>query len=237
MSKKAIIIGATSGIGRGLSIKLSQEGYTVAMTGRRLKLLEELREEISSETYIKEMDVTDVNAPKELNNLINEMNGVDLIIISAGVGFLDPDLHWAKEQETINTNVLGFAAIANAAYHYFNQSNSGHLVGISSIASIRGGETPSYNASKAFVANYLEGLQKIVSKNNKNITITDIQPGFVDTAMAKGDGLFWVASVEKSVEQIYTAILKKKNHVYITKRWRLIAWLLKVLPTVFYNKM
>ena len=72
-------------------------------------------------------------------------------------------------------------------------SDHGHIVGISSIAAIRGnGDAPAYNASKAFVSNYLEGIRQKVSKLNLNITVTDIQSGFVDTAMAKGEGLFWV---------------------------------------------
>ena len=80
-------------------------------------------------------------------------------------------------------------------------------------------------------------LRYLVSKNKNNITITDIQPGFVDTAMAQGENLFWVASPEKAATQIYTAILKKKNHAYVTKRWRLIAWVLKILPDFIYNRL
>ena len=237
MAKKAIIVGATSGIGRELAKVLSINGYIVGATGRRLNLLKNLKEELAAQIFIKEIDVTKQSALSELQSLIDEMDGVDLIVISAGTGSLEPNLPWNKEKETIETNVLGFGAIANIAYHHFIKKNSGHLVGISSIASIRGGEAPAYNASKAFVANYLQGLRYLVKKNNKNITITDIQPGFVDTAMAQGEGLFWVATPEKAVDQIFTAIKKKKNHAYITKRWRLIAWVLKILPDFIYNKL
>ena len=237
MAKKAIIVGATSGIGRELAKVLSINGYIVGATGRRLNLLKDLKEELTAQIFIKEIDVTKQSALSELQSLIDEMDGVDLIVISAGTGSLEPNLPWNKEKETIETNVLGFGAIANIAYHHFIKKNSGHLVGISSIASIRGGEAPAYNASKAFVANYLQGLRYLVKKNNKNITITDIQPGFVDTAMAQGEGLFWVATPEKAVDQIFTAIKKKKNHAYITKRWRLIAWVLKILPDFIYNKL
>ncbi len=108
---------------------------------------------------------------------------------------------------------------------------------ISSIAAIRGGEAPSYNASKAFVSNYLQGLCYLNAKSKNNVVVTDIQPGFVDTAMAQGDGLFWVASPQKAAAQIFTAIKKKKRHAYITKRWRLIGWILKILPDFLYNKL
>ena len=62
--------------------------------------------------------------------------------------------------------------------------------------------------------------------------VTDIQAGFVDTAMAKGEGegLFWVAPVETAARQIVAAIRRKRSHAYVTRRWRLVAWLLRILP-------
>lgn len=115
---------------------------------------------------------------------------------------------------------------------------SGQLVGISSIAAIRGdGDAPAYSASKAFVSNYMEGLRKKVTKLGLIITVTDIQAGFVDTAMAKGDGLFWVASPQKAAQQIYNAIERKRKHVYITKRWRLVGWLMKAMPAFIYDRI
>jgi short-subunit dehydrogenase len=80
---------------------------------------------------------------------------MDLIVISAGTGLIDKEHSWEKEKNTLDVNVTGFAAIANAAFKYFSQRNEGLLVGISSIAAIRGGEVPAYFASKAFVHNYL----------------------------------------------------------------------------------
>jgi len=112
-----------------------------------------------------------------------------------------------------------------------------HLVGISSIGAIRGGAVPAYNASKAFVSNYLQGLRHVAAKQGHEITITEIQSGFVDTQMAKGSGLFWVASPSKAANQIYSAILRKRKHAYVTKRWRIIAYLLKILPDWIYHKL
>jgi len=235
--KKAVIIGATSGIGRELAKNLSADGYIIGITGRRLHLLEQLKDELSNQTFVKVMDISNENAISTLQNLINEMQGVDLVIISAGTGFIDPKLPWEKEKETIETNVLGFTAMANVTYHHFQKKGTGHLVGISSIAAIRGGDAPAYNASKAFVSNYLQGLRYIIGKSNNAIAVTDIQPGFIDTHMAQGDGLFWVASPQKAANQIFRAIKKKKKHAYITKRWRLIGWVLKVMPDFLYNKL
>ncbi len=235
--KKVIIIGATSGIGRELAKILSSEGYAVGITGRRLHLLESLKDELSGQIYIQPLDVLDETAPIELNALIEEMKEVDLFVICAGTGSVDPKLPWEKEKETIDTNVTGFASMANIAYHYFLQRGRGHIVGISSISALRGGDNPAYNASKAFVSNYMQGLRYCVVKKGMDITVTDIKPGFVDTAMAKGNGLFWVASPQKAAYQIYQAICKKKKHAYVTKRWRIIAWILKVMPDYIYHRI
>ena len=236
--KKAIIIGATSGIGKELARVLSQHGYAIGITGRRIHLLEELNSELSPQSLFQQMDVSDTpTAVESLKSLIAKMGGVDLAVISAGTGFIDNELPWSKEKETIDVNVLGFTATANVVYHHFVEQGSGHLVGLSSIAAIRGGEAPAYNASKAFISNYLQGLRYKVSKRNLPITVTDIQLGLVDTAMAKGEGLFWVTSPQNAALQIYEAIRKRKKHVYITKRWRLIAWALRFMPDFIYNKI
>ncbi len=237
--KRAIIIGASSGIGRELAKVLSQDGYSVGITGRRVELLTSLQQELSAPSFIRRMDVSQTSeAVQLLEELIREMGGVDLIIISAGVGFINIELEWEKERATIDTNVAGFAAMANVAVKQFIQQSSGHLVGISSIAALRGsGATPAYNASKAFMSNYMEGLRQKVSKLKVPIIVTDVQPGLINTAMAQGEGLFWVAPPEKAARQIFDAIKSRRKHAYVTKRWRAIAWLLKVIPDFVYNKM
>ncbi len=237
-TKKAIIIGAASGIGRELAKVLSQNNYTVGLADREIELLSDVQREILSKTYIKHIDTAQpVEAMSLLEELIHEMEGMDVIVISAAVRFINPDLNWKEEGETIDINVSGFAAVANVAVKQFCKQGSGQIVGISSVAAIKGrGNTPAYNASKAFVSNYLEGLRQNVKKLGVPITVTDIQPGFVDTTMAKGERLFWVAPLEKAARQIFKAIKNKKKHAYITKRWRIIAWVLKVLPDWIYNR-
>jgi short-subunit dehydrogenase len=237
--KRAIVIGASSGIGKELAIILSQNGFWVGLAGRRIDLLEELKSDLPNPAFPKQMDISDCSDAMDLlDNLIEEMGGVDLIVISAGIGFLNSNLNWSEEKKTIDVNISGFTAMANVAFRHFVQAGRGHLVGISSIAAIRGsGQAPAYNASKAFVSNYLEGLRIRISKACLPILVTDIQPGFVDTAMAKGEGLFWVASPQKAARQIYRAIQKKAKHAYITKRWSVIGCLLRVLPGLIYSKL
>jgi len=235
--KKAIIIGASSGMGRELAKVLVRHDYIVGVTGRRTNLLEELQAELQNKCHIRTMDIADTaNAIDILNGLIAEMGGIDLVIISAGTGHSLPDLQWPNEKDTIDTNVLGFTAIATTAFNYFVKQGHGHLVGISSVAAIRGSRhAPAYNASKAFVCNYLEGLRHMAMKTKLPIYVTDIQPGFVDTRMAQGDRIFWRSSTEKAAQQIYRAIERKKPHAYVTRRWRLIAWVLKVMPNWCYK--
>jgi short-subunit dehydrogenase len=237
--KRAIIVGASSGIGRELAIVLSRNGYAVGVAGRRFHLLEELRKLLPGPAVSKQIDVSDANtAMGLLTDLIDEMGGLDLIVISAGIGFINTDLNWAEEKQTIDVNVSGFAAMANVAFRHFEQLGRGHLVGISSLAALRGSrEAPAYNASKAFMSNYLEGLSNRAAKNGLPIVVTDIKPGFVDTEMAKGDGLFWVASPQKAARQIYKLIQRKAKQGYITKRWRLIGWLMKVMPDFVYARL
>ncbi|MEN8215554.1 MAG: SDR family NAD(P)-dependent oxidoreductase [Pseudomonadota bacterium] len=237
MAKKAIIIGASSGIGKELAKVMSQNNYIVGLVARRIQLLDELVKELPGDSFIKHIDVSKPDeAMNQLNDLISEMDGVDIIVISSGIGFINHDLNWAQEKETIDVNVSGFIAMANIAMHHFLYRGSGHLIGVSSIAAIRGDDTaPAYSASKAFISNYMAGLRKKVSKAGLPIIITDVQPGFVDTAMAKGDSLFWVASPQKAAHQIFMAIVKKRKHVYVTKRWKLIAWLMKTMPEFIYN--
>jgi short-subunit dehydrogenase len=232
-NKNVIIIGASSGIGKELAKIFSENGFTVGMTARRLELLSQTAKELPGASFVKYMDISDADeAIYILEQLIEEMGEVQTIVINAGIGFVNPDLDWEKEKSTIDVNVAGFAAMANVAMKLFIKQGFGHLVGISSISAIRGSShAPAYSASKAFMSHYLEGLRLKVLKMKIPVTITDIQPGFVDTAMAKGDKLFWVAPARTAALQIFDAIEKKKSHAYITKRWCLIAWLLKLTPT------
>jgi len=235
--KKAIIIGASAGIGRELAKELARRGYTLGLAARRIELLHELQRELPTQSYVKKIDVTRTEEARSLlGNLIREMGSVDLIVISAGVIFQDPT--WEQEIDTINVNVLGFSAIFNYAFDYFCNRGSGHIVGISSVAAVRGGHgSPVYNASKAFISNLMHGLRIKALRMNSKICITDIKPGHVSTSMMEGQrGAFWVIPTEKAAFQIARAIEKKRKHAYITKRWGIVAWVMRILPDRLYSK-
>jgi short-subunit dehydrogenase len=235
--KSAVIIGASSGIGRALAEILSQDGYCVGVVARRAELLAQVQAELREPSVVKVVDVSQPELAMSLvRELIEEMGNVELFIVTAGTGSENPALFWEPERDTIAVNVLGFTAMVNVAVAHFQARGSGHLVGISSIAALRGnGAAPAYAASKAFVSNYLQGVRYHVRKQKLPIVVTDVQPGFVETRMAGGD--FWIASPEKAARQIAAAIRSQKQHVYVTRRWRLIAWLMKAVPDAVYSKL
>lgn len=240
MNKKVIVIGATSGIGRALAKELYARGCTVGLTGRRIERLEELQNELGNRSYIQFMDVS--NPKKAIHNLeqlISHMNGMDIIVLNAGVSNFRGSTMWKTEKRVIDVNIRGFAALANYSFDYFENQGSGHIVGVSSIAGLFGyGLSAAYNASKAFVSTYLQGYRQRANHSKADIAVTDIIPGFVESEMTEGkDGMFWVAAKDKAARQMADAIASKRNQAYITRRWRLVAWTLKLIPNWILNRI
>lgn len=238
--KKAIIVGATSGIGRALAIELSQRNFSLGLLGRNEAALAELSSELPN-TFTQIIDISVAEEiTTHMDELISRMGGMDLLIIASGIGDkLADELCWENEERVLAVNISGFARLAVWGYNYFTQHGGGHLVGISSIVGIRGARTaPAYSASKAFQINYLEALRGRARHQTLPIYVTDIRPGFVDTPMTSGQrGMFWVADVARAARQIADAISNKKRVAYITRRWRLIAWLLRHLPDALVEKI
>lgn len=236
--KKIAIIGATSGMGRRMAELYLEKGHRVGITGRRLELLEEIRQQFPQQMEYECFDVTKSDNKIHITTLIDKLGGLDILIISAGGGDVSKELDWQVDKLTIDTNVNGFAEIANWGFNYFLKQGYGQLATISSIGAIRGGSwAPAYNASKAFQSNYFEGLAIKAKRLKKNIAITCIEPGFVDTKMAKGNKKIWVMPVDKAAKRIIKAIEKKKRRSYLSTRWWLVAKLLKLLPYWLYRRI
>ena len=225
--KRIMIIGATSGIGRGLAEQYLRENCLIGITGRRENLLKELFNQKQDQVFYQVCDITNIQTTlSRLETLVQKMGGMDILIICAGTGELNPKLSYRLEEPTLLTNVIGFTNIADWGFRYFEAQKRGHLVAISSVGGTRGsGIAPAYNASKAYQINYMEGLRQKATKSPYSIYTTDIRPGFVDTAMAKGEGLFWITPVDKAVKQITKAISHKKKIAFVSKRWEYVAWL------------
>jgi len=236
--KKAIIVGASSGLGWELAVQLADKGYQVGVMGRREGLLNELVEKLPGTHFVQATDVSQAEQSQiELETLIARMGDVELIVLSSGVGLFEQKLEWAAEREMIDVNVRGFAALSIVAMEYFSQRGAGHLAGISSVAAhIFGAKTLTYHATKAFVSNYLAGMRQRAIRSGLPITITTIEPGFVKTPMVHGNPM-WMAPVEKGVAQMVTGLLKKKNHIFITKRWRYVAFVADLMPQWLLRKL
>jgi short-subunit dehydrogenase len=236
--KKGIIIGASSGIGKALARELVQNKYRVGITGRREAHLLELQKEQPEQIQVAAFDTTESNAIEQLEALEKRLGGIDLFIISAGIGHLNSDYDYTLENETNQLNVIAFTRLVNWSMLYFEKQGWGHLVNISSVASRRGGrQAPAYSASKAYQSIYLEGMAQKVAYDKLPIYTTDVRPGFVRTAMAKADKMFWVSSKEKAARQIFRSIQRKKRIVYISRRWVIIAWILERIPWFIYKRM
>ncbi len=240
MNKQSIIIiGATSGIGRALFEKYSADGNRIGIVGRRTHLLDELRQEYPGTTITATADITkQEEIARAIDALRAKLKDIDLAIVCSGTGDINASLDYAVERPTIDTNVIGWTFVVDTLYNIFEQQGHGHLVAITSAGGLRGEPmAPAYSASKAYQINYMEALRKKAYKSGNHIHVTDIRPGLVNTAMAKGEGLFWVMPVEKVASQIITAIRKQMSKAYVTKRWHILAIITKNLPFALYKRL
>jgi short-subunit dehydrogenase len=246
--KKVIIIGATSGIGRELAVRFAKAGYRVGITGRRQELLHTLQQEFNTfNTAVNEaagpvmetacFDVTGSENISQLYSLVQKLGGLDLLVYNSGFGDPSPTLEWEIDKKTVAINVNGFIEIVNWGFHYFVRQGGGHIAATSSIASNRGNSfAPAYSASKAFISCYLEGLFLKARRLKLPLFITDIQPGFVKTKEINIEGQFWVVPLPKAGRQIFAAIESKVFRAYISRRWRLVAMLMRLVPRFIYAR-
>lgn len=237
MPKRAMVIGASSGIGEALARELAAEGYEVGLTARSIDKLAQIADGLPTTSYVARMDIAETEEAREtFEELADEMGTVDVVVVNAGIGPANIDLEWEPERDTIDVNVRGFTAMAVAAMHFFEQQGHGQLVGVSSVASYVGSsEIPAYYASKAYVSNYLDGLRYKTRHLDADVTVTTVEPGFVDTDLA--GGAFWMCSPETAAELIHEAIVEKKRQQFVTKRWRLVALTLTLLPDLLKRRL
>jgi len=233
-----LIFGATSGIGRALAELYTSQGHKVAITGRRQEKLDEIKAQQPDLYLTFRHDIRQTETTDDIISQAHEHFGqIDLIIVNAGIGKFNLELDWEICESVIKTNVTGVTKALIASYKYFRQQGKGHLVNVSSVASLLGGAAnPTYNASKAYQANFMEALWIKAQKSKKaRIAVTDIRPGFVDTKLAQGE-TFWKADVQTAAKQIAQAIKRRKKVAYITKRWGLVAFVLKWMPGFLLKK-
>ena len=228
---RIIIIGATSGIGREVAKLYIAQGWQVGVAGRRAEELESLRKEAPEQVSSEVLDVTLEDAPYRLQSLIDKVGGMDLFLLSSGIGKQNPTLTPDIELETATTNVEGFIRLTTAAYHYFEKQGYGHIAAISSIAGVKGlGIAPAYSATKRFQNTYLDALDQLSRMNGLNIRFTDIRPGFVATPLLKDDNYPLLMKAPQVAACIVKAINKKKRIIVIDWRYRILVFFWKLIP-------
>ena len=232
MDKKVIIIGATSGIGREVALIYIAQGWKVGVAGRREAELESLRAEYPEQVYAQTLDVTQEDAPEKLHALIEQVGGMDVFLLSSGIGKQNPTLETGLELATAATNVEGFIRMTNAAFHYFEQQGHGHLAVISSIAGTKGlGAAPAYSATKGFQNIYMDALDQLARMKKLNIQFTDIRPGFVATPLLNNQKKYPMLMEAPIVAlDIVSAIEKKKRVAIIDWTFRLLVGFWRLIP-------
>ena len=232
MDKKVIIIGATSGIGREVALIYIAQGWKVGVAGRREAELEALRSAYPEQVSAQPLDVTKEDAPQKLQALIEQVGGMDVFLLSSGIGKQNPTLETGLELTTAATNVEGFIRMTNAAYHYFEQQGHGHLAVISSIAGTKGlGAAPAYSATKGFQNIYMDALDQLARMKKLNIRFTDIRPGFVATPLLNNQKKYPMLMDAPIVAlDIVSAIEKKKRVAIIDWKFRLLVGFWRLIP-------
>ena len=232
MDKKVIIIGATSGLGREVALIYIAQGWKVGIAGRREAELEALRAAYSEQVSTQALDVTKEDAPGKLQALIEQVGGMDVFLLSSGIGKQNYTLETGLELATAATNVEGFIRMTNAAYHYFEKQGHGHLAVISSIAGTRGlGAAAAYSATKGFQHIYMDALDQLARMQKLNIRFTDIRPGFVATPLLTSSKKYPMLMDAPIVAlDIVSAIEKKKRVAIIDWKFRLLVGFWRLIP-------
>ena len=169
MSKIAIIVGASSGIGLEVAKLLLADGWRLGVAARREEPLLELKALAPDCVEVKTIDVTSPDAGERLQSLIEQLGGMDLYFHASGIGKQNRTLDEDIELRTMETNAVGFTRMIGVAYRYFAERGTGHIAAITSIAGTKGlGPAPAYSATKALQATYLQSLEQQAHQRRKN---------------------------------------------------------------------
>lgn len=239
--KKAIIIGASSGIGEEVAKLLLQEGWSVGIAARRLERLKNVQDKFGEDRVkIIELDVKRQDATSNLEKLILDLGGMDLYFHASGIGFQNVDLIPEVEIDITKTNSEGFVRLVTYAFNWFcNNKVKGHIAVISSIAGTKGlGVAPAYSATKAMQNTYIQSLCQLSKIKKANISFTDIRPGFVATDLLnKSKHYPMLMKKEKVAKNIIKALKHKKRIAIIDWKFHLLVILWKLIPSCIWERI
>ena len=239
MNKKAIVLGASSGIGWEVAKLLLADGWHLGVAARREEPLMELKALAPDSVEVMTIDVTKPDAGERLQSLIKRLGGMDLYFHSSGIGKQNRTLEEDIELRTMETNAVGFARMIGTAFRYFAERGEGHIAAITSIAGTKGlGPAPAYSATKALGANYLQALEQQAHQRGLNIRFTDIRPGFVDTALLNGDFPYpMLMRPDKVARDIVKSIYHHRHIRVIDWRYRILTFFWRLVPNWLWRRL
>lgn len=240
-NKVALITGASSGIGRGLSVELARRGASVGLMARRADALQEVVEGIEAaggRATALPGDVTDAEAVRAAaGELRRKFGPIDLLIANAGIGATTyaVDLCEKEVAELINVNVLGVVNGVTAVIPQMIERGSGHLVAISSLAAYRGlPKSAAYCASKAGVSALFESLR--IDLMGTGVDVTIIHPGFIKTPLTAGrKRMPFLMELDVAVKKILRAIEKRKKSYAFPWQLANLVRVCMLLPNPVYD--
>ena len=237
--KRAVIVGATSGLGLEVARLLLERGWSIGVAGRRVEALEQLRTVAPDRVRVHAIDVTQSDAPDRLHALIDDLGGMDLYFHSSGIGRQNPDLDPSIELSTVRTNGEGFVRMVTAAYRYFRTQGHGHIAAITSVAGTRGmGAAAASSATKRFQRTYLDALAQLAHREGLRLHITDIRPGFVRTALLNPEVRYPMLMEPAPVaRRIVDAVERRRRVATIDRRYRALVLLWRLLPQCVWERM
>lgn len=242
---RALIVGASSGMGAALARRLAREGYVLALVARRKKLLSSLSAEINKISgsqralaYVHDVHNYD-EVPDLLRRIVADLGGLDLVVYASGVNF-PPGLqsyNFEGDRQMLEVNLVGAFAWLNPVAEMFQAAGSGHIVGISSVAGDRGRVgNPGYNASKAGFTSYLESLRNRLTR--RGVRVLTVKAGFVKTDMLKAaQKVMFPITAEKAADDIYRAIRRRKQQIYTPWFWTWAMLVVRNIPSFIFRRM
>jgi NAD(P)-dependent dehydrogenase (short-subunit alcohol dehydrogenase family) len=244
MLKRAIVVGASSGIGAALVRRLAREGHRVAAVARRESELEKLCAAINRDHPDRAIpfvhDVRDVDGARAVfDRVIAALDGLDLLVYCAGVmPAVDEDTYDVSvDRQIIETNVIGAMAWLNLGAERFQVQKGGVLVGVGSVAGDRGRRgNPAYGASKAALHTYLESLRNRLSRHG--VHVLTVKPGPVHTPMtANVDKLAMPIDADAAADGIWAAIARRADVAYVPRQWGVIMPIIQSIPSILFRRM
>jgi short-subunit dehydrogenase len=238
--QRALVVGASSGIGAALVRELVARGYRVAAVARRSREIEELARTFpEGRVVVRAHDVHAVEeAPVLFETLVKELGGLDLLVYAAGImPAIGPDeFDTAKDKEILLVNTVGAIAWCNPAAEYFRSKRSGTICGISSIAGDRGRKgNPVYGASKAALSHYLEALRNRL--DDFGVHVCTIKPGPVATPMTAALGELPGMVSAESVARTIARIATRAQTRYVPLKWLGVSLVIRAIPSFLFRRI